>query len=575
MTRSASAPAVPASLIAAGKEVLERFDYISSERIDLNAFPRPQRTIEFLNGESEYSIRDKKLNPINNPLQLIRPYALHSCSSLYYEINPNYGSPNIYRTERGWGDDGQKEDGYLKLVKAFETFSVQLLESLNVEDASERRTRVKTALDEQFGGKQVSKFLTPDDARKISPEQSPESWLVYGVLNVLQHPSPEVSSLARLRALELLSLYTPEAMEKGFRSEKQRYHNGYDRISPARLPERIATREERLATDKVEWSRNPFMKDLLVRDQNRRLDTRAVTSRLLEESPDLAVSVGLLLLHGADTTEAGLALLQAIPRLDEGTLEKVMGPEASYLADRFGPAGATGQVVQGLGLASSRPTASAAELQQQLQRKESYANHLKEELGRTQTQLATAQTELQDARSRVQSLESWSERAQKFMAQNAERTTTILGRVLELSGQPAAGRLEGLEGLLASGTLAQEEQALVVQSRDGALSQAAREAGDLGALGEVAGRASDCGQSTALELVDRALSLVAGPLGGPLGNLREEVASGAVSPQQALHTLSEVGEDYARLTAARQGQTGVRVGDGHVQVGAVRVHQRR
>ncbi|GMU55575.1 MAG: hypothetical protein AMXMBFR33_47210 [Candidatus Xenobia bacterium] len=566
---------MPASLIASGKEALKRFDFISSERIDLNAFPRPQRTIEFLNGESEYSIRDKKLNPVNNPLQLVRPYALHSCSSLYYEINPGMSGPNIYRTERGWGEDGRKEEGYLKLVKAFETFSVKLLESLNVEDAETRRAQVKTALDEEFGGKKVSQYLTPEDARKISPDQSPESWLVYGMLNVLLHPSPEVSARARLRSLELLSLFTPQAMTDGFRSEKQRYHNGYDRISPPRLPERIATREERLATDKVEWTRNPFMQDLLVRDQNRRLDTRAVTSRLLEESPDLAVSVGLLMLHGADTTEAGLALLQAIPRLDEQTLEKVMGPEASYLTDRFGPAGATGQVVQGLGLASSRPTATAAELQQQLLRKESYANHLKEELSRTQVQLAAAQTSLQESQARVQSLENWSVRAQKFMQENEQRTTALVETVLELSGQPARQRLEGLETLLSGGRLSELELPLVVRSRDQALAQAAREASDLGALGQVAATASNCLQPTALELVDRALSMVVGPLGGPLGNLREEVASGATPPGEALRTLKEVGEDYARLSATREGMAGVRVGDGHVQVGAVRVQQRR
>ena len=46
-------PAVPDSLLEAGREALMRLDYVGGERIDIHTFPRPRRTVEFLSGESD------------------------------------------------------------------------------------------------------------------------------------------------------------------------------------------------------------------------------------------------------------------------------------------------------------------------------------------------------------------------------------------------------------------------------------------------------------------------------------------------------------------------------------------
>lgn len=93
------------------KAAAKRFDiysYQNNEKIDTSTFPRPQRTKDFFKGESEYSYRDGKLNPVNNPLRLIRPATLHSVGSFFEENGQTYGSP-VYdakdRSERGLGDN--------------------------------------------------------------------------------------------------------------------------------------------------------------------------------------------------------------------------------------------------------------------------------------------------------------------------------------------------------------------------------------------------------------------------------------------------------------------------------------
>jgi hypothetical protein len=73
------------------KAAARRFDIIGPERIDIYTFPRPQETKNFFAGETEYDFRDGKLNPINNPLRLIRPATLHSVTSFFYENGQPYG----------------------------------------------------------------------------------------------------------------------------------------------------------------------------------------------------------------------------------------------------------------------------------------------------------------------------------------------------------------------------------------------------------------------------------------------------------------------------------------------------
>ncbi|MCE7898031.1 MAG: hypothetical protein DPW11_03835 [bacterium] len=102
------------------KAVARRFDvygYQNPDKLDLYTFPRPQRTKDFLKGESEYSYRDGKLNPVNNPLKLIRPATLHSVDSFFSDNGQKNKSLRYYEddpSKRGY-EDTKDEENYMML----------------------------------------------------------------------------------------------------------------------------------------------------------------------------------------------------------------------------------------------------------------------------------------------------------------------------------------------------------------------------------------------------------------------------------------------------------------------------
>lgn len=307
--------------------------YQNPDKLDIRSFPRPQRTKDFFEGESEYIPR----NPVNNPHQLIRPATLHSLFLFFQGNGQKFKDLKYYEDDpsKRTLEDKEDEKNYIKTVKAFEEFATTVLESLNEADSEKRKITVKEALGAVFNPQRKYTLLAPFDISKASAAETPQGWLVYSVLSIVDNPSDEITPLGRLRALELLDLYPVQELAIRFRSERyeSKYYNGYDMAHTPRLPYTFCSREERLAVDHKDiWRENQNIQKLIVTD-GRIIDWQATASAIVTDKPEEAVQIALLFMHHFDLTEGGLAILQSIPKLDQPTLSKMFGQNATFLIE--------------------------------------------------------------------------------------------------------------------------------------------------------------------------------------------------------------------------------------------------
>lgn len=290
----------------------------------------------------------------------------------------------------------------MKTVQAFEEVATTVLESLNEADPEKRRAVVKGALDALFNPGQRDKYLTPFDIHQASPAENPQGWLVYCVLNILDHPSEEITPVGRLRALELLEIYSAKELAGGFRSEKYKtgYYNGYDQLHIPRLPHSFCSREERLqANHKDIWKNNINIKKLIVRAGDYGpIDWRA-TATAITQKPEEAIQVLLLFMHSHELTEGALGILRSIPQLDRETLSRMFGERATFLIEHKIAQGMDIEQLVKVGAGIERdPTKSTEEEQlkrltpeemlQKLRREQARVRDLEEELVYAEAQIA-------------------------------------------------------------------------------------------------------------------------------------------------------------------------------------------
>ena len=337
----------------------DRFDVISRGRLDFSVSPRPENVKEFFKGEYDPS-KSGVRNLVNNPLSLIRPESLHTLNSLY-ERNGNrsvgvayYEDPSSIK--RGY-KDREYESDYASIIKSFEGLYLTILESLNNTEKDARIDAVKKVLGEFFS---ETPRLWPSDKKvpTISKVDNPAGWLLYTILSVIDNPSEEISSVGRLRALELLSLFDADQLSEGFRSDKYncKYYNGYDRAHVAKLPYTFCSREERLDENhRDKWERNSLIKTVIVKDNNGRIDWKSTIAIILEKYPREAVQLALLFLHDNQTSAGGIQLLRSIPSLDRETQAVLLGQKATFMIEHKLGNSDTDAVLEGLGLVN--PTA--------------------------------------------------------------------------------------------------------------------------------------------------------------------------------------------------------------------------
>lgn len=335
--------------------VPKRLEYYGENRLDLTTFPRPEGVVSFFTGESEYDLEKGIQNTVNNPLRLLRPATLLSVSSLYYENGQAYNYPKYYaqsRSERNYDDDA-KERKYIDLVKNFEELTVNVLKSLNEIDAEKRKAFVKKEIGKLFGEKGDRDFVRNTDVRDTSKAENPQSWLVYTVLSILESPSEEITPIGRIRALELLEIYSTRELVEGFRNEKykSKYHNGYDRMHSKRIPYTFATRDERLQKDHGKlWAKNKKLNAIVVKDSRNNTDWRSTSNNLVQKAPNEAIQIALLLLHSCDDTEGVLSFLKSVPKLGLDVQTKMFGKKATFLIEQKLSHNVDEAVYEGVGL---------------------------------------------------------------------------------------------------------------------------------------------------------------------------------------------------------------------------------
>lgn len=334
------------------KKAMRRLDIDDTQnpdRIQLDVLPTPIETIQFFEGEFNY--KAGKFNRVNNPLQLIRPATLQAFHSMFYDDNGDQNTAHRHyegdQSKRKY-DDRVSERNYVKAVRAFEEVATIVLESLNEPDSEQRKNRVKRALGKVFDPKKEGNDSSSFDIRRVSPAENPQAWLVYCVLSILNNPSDNITPVGRLRALELLQIYSISELVVGFRSEKynDKYHTGYDRAHIPRLPHTFCPINEWIRKDHRDiWRQNSNIEKLILKSGEtiggETIDCLATAAAIIVHKPEEAVQIALLFLHDSDLIKAGLAILRTIPELDQLTLSRMFGAEATFLIEH--------ELAQGMG----------------------------------------------------------------------------------------------------------------------------------------------------------------------------------------------------------------------------------
>ncbi len=285
----------------------------------------------------------------NNPLSLIRPASLVSMQS-YSDINylPDHSKPNRSKDKSNRSD----MDRYIQTNKAFYEFATAVVVSLNEADPEKRRGSIRKKLDQSFSDQRTI-YPFSYNIRKNSPAEDPAVWLAYSVISILDNPSEGITSVGRVRALELLQLFSAKELAKVFRRERGSGYYGkeYDKMHIERLPYTFCTEEERLKEDHKDiWGKNQRIQQILVKDANGKIDWRVTSYALIERAPEEAIQVALLLLHSddVDTTEGALGFLSSVPQLESEVRSRMFGEKATFLIEHKLDAGIDGVVVEGL-----------------------------------------------------------------------------------------------------------------------------------------------------------------------------------------------------------------------------------
>jgi len=175
-----------------------------------NRFPRDRQgiTFRFFEGENR-GYAHNTLNPVNNPMGILRPIVLTSPSNMtHYGIWAGYSSPKNYAespSDRGWDDD-KWEGAYRRGVQTYEELFVSVLEATNQDNFADSLGTVEPAL------QKINRIVgTEPYARETAA-----GWLMHASLAVLIHPSEHIRPAGRLRALALLSCFTTDELTVGF-----------------------------------------------------------------------------------------------------------------------------------------------------------------------------------------------------------------------------------------------------------------------------------------------------------------------------------------------------------------------
>jgi hypothetical protein len=323
--------------------------------LDYQTFPRDREgpTYRFFEGEHLDSQYSTGRNPINNPMQLLRPRTLTSSAKMVYHGISSYAStPKNYAATAAERDylDTEYEQLYATLIADYERLFITVLESTNA-PPSDRAQTVSAELARIFEPSPYESYI-PRSTSDL-PTETPEGWLVHSSLAVTLHPSDAITPAARIRALELLKLYPNERLRRGFCGgsvgNSPSYFNSGLRSSgiKERLPYTLLRKHDRHVEEHKDWEQHPAIAPIVaaVKDGDYRSATTEIISRPLE-----AVQLSVLMLHVYGHEDFGLHLLSTLPDLDKKTQALMFGPQATFYTDNKITNSLEDQVAEGAGI---------------------------------------------------------------------------------------------------------------------------------------------------------------------------------------------------------------------------------
>lgn len=421
-----SGEGVSVAEIARWQEVAKRFgkhEWDDNHRYGFKEFPFAKVEHQFLAGEQWRGGNERvKENDENNPLQLIRPENIWSVKDWYAEKGQKDIAEKLLWQPGGWprerpdlgSSPSSLAGAYEQQVKNFEVLATTVLVSLNQVDSRQRMTMVGEKLSEFFSKEKIVSQI--QDRPKTTSKEDTHKWLVYTVLSIVNSPSPGITALGRLRALELLSFFNTKELAVSFQGQKDQEYSpgynkkkdlGYERFLPARLPQSFCSREERLEPDHGNlWQRNQKLQALIVRDKQKRIDWQATAVQLTQRSPAEAIQICLLLLRDPVAAEGALAYLAAIPRLETKSKSIMLGRKSSLFIELKLTRTLEEQVAQGIGIKAvpgsdieaEMEAKDANDLRQIIRRQQQTITWLEEQLARTTAGQAKMYWEMQGAR---------------------------------------------------------------------------------------------------------------------------------------------------------------------------------
>lgn len=316
--------------------------------------------------------------PSPDPFNLLIPDGLRDIDRWLHEQGIRYeyhgASMRAYDRERGKSEfnlkkraSEQYEDNFIRLIKAWNEYHVKFLELLNVQDGGERAGSAEAIGKEIFG--QPLGFRSTISLEKIAPFDNPALWMVYNSLNVLISPEPRITSVARYRAVELLTHFDTQELELSFFGEKKKLTTNKGRERPSwgwnhtfgesllSLPRKFwVSAKDRTENIHKDWEDNPKIRKLFGKPLHQGrydghiFDYGVIFNRLVEQHPNEAAQIALLMMNSFSHNKAAFEGLLSMTKLDPITIQKVFGPRASYQRMHQMPSDSEERILEQLGI---------------------------------------------------------------------------------------------------------------------------------------------------------------------------------------------------------------------------------
>lgn len=332
---------------------------------DLFSFPRSDAAVQFLTGLGWDQVHDGP-QPVRNPLALMRPPEIAQYHTFAKSVGEQGASVPVddpggrdYRGAMSLYDQHMALDNeralrrYASVLHSYDAFALAVATALNLAILADRLAAITKALETGYRAMQSGGY----GGRAVAIPQGKDlvqahRWLALVLLSLVDHPDDRVTLLGRLRALEVLRELDPQALTQALSRDGgglcilhivHRVRLPWSYLPPGSDP------RAQIAVEAIRT--NERLRKVWVRTSANTTDWGTTANRLIQDAPREAVQVVMLLMQYCDV-EGAVAFLQAIPALPRAVIAQMLGERASFRVEHKRAAGASDDVLIGMGLMS-------------------------------------------------------------------------------------------------------------------------------------------------------------------------------------------------------------------------------